>query len=437
MKIFWSWQSDTPGKIGRFLIRDALKGAIDQLKQSTEIEEPTREALHVDQDIQDVTGSPDLARTIFEKIGESEVMVADVTPIGSVSHPDDTDGKTLGKKLINSNVAIELGYALHALTDRKVLLVLNTYYGRHEDLPFDLRHKGGSITFNLAPVANPQDIQEQKKRLKERFVGALKPYVEKTGTSAPSLAFPETPATFTKAAYFKKGEVLAKANSRRQRELTYSYDDDSLCYLRIIPNSPLKVRLPLAMLKDVAHRAPLFTCNHVVLADHNEYGAIGFAPAANLSISTASIEASTQLFENGEVWSVGAGLIKKEPAGEPSGSKYPYLPTLLFEQLYYDTLRSLVDLAGQHLGVGPACRVELGLVGTKGIWLPVTVSQATYWWGPILKPEIVHRATLTDADPVAFDSLLLDFFSLVYDASSNRRPNGLCGFPPGRPGSSR
>lgn len=29
MKVFWSWQSDIPGK--RFLIRDALLAAIEQL----------------------------------------------------------------------------------------------------------------------------------------------------------------------------------------------------------------------------------------------------------------------------------------------------------------------------------------------------------------------------------------------------------------------
>ena len=61
MKIFWSWQSDTPGKTGRFLIRDALAQAIDHLKQAPDIEEPTarecREALHLDHDIQGVTGS--------------------------------------------------------------------------------------------------------------------------------------------------------------------------------------------------------------------------------------------------------------------------------------------------------------------------------------------------------------------------------------------
>src|SRR5437016_3034378 len=106
MKIFWSWQSDTPGKIGRFLIRDALKEAIEQLKQAPDIQEPIRDALHLDHDVKDVAGSPDLVRTILEKIEGSEVVIADVTLVGKVSAFDEFGESLSGKKLINSNVAI-------------------------------------------------------------------------------------------------------------------------------------------------------------------------------------------------------------------------------------------------------------------------------------------------------------------------------------------
>ena len=67
MKIFWSWQSDTPGKTGRFLIRDALRAAIDQLKQTRDIEEPTRESLHLDQDIQGVQLAPYSAKSMLQR----------------------------------------------------------------------------------------------------------------------------------------------------------------------------------------------------------------------------------------------------------------------------------------------------------------------------------------------------------------------------------
>ena len=68
MKIFWSWQSDTDGRIGRFLVRDALRDAVGGLKESLEIDEPVRDALHIDHDIQGVSGSPDLVPTILAKI---------------------------------------------------------------------------------------------------------------------------------------------------------------------------------------------------------------------------------------------------------------------------------------------------------------------------------------------------------------------------------
>lgn len=169
MKIFWSWQSDTPGKVGRFLVRDALNDAIEKLKQAPDIQDAVRQDLHLDQDIQGATGSPDLARTIFDKIEKSEVVVADVTIVGKT---EDSDG------LVNSNVAIELGYALHACTDGRVVLVFNKHYGMYEDLPFDLRHKGGAVVFDLAPGADRKEIEAQRKTLCDDLVRKLTPFLQ-------------------------------------------------------------------------------------------------------------------------------------------------------------------------------------------------------------------------------------------------------------------
>jgi hypothetical protein len=75
MKVFWSWQSDTDGKTGRFFVRPALNDAIKELKQAEDIEEPPEaarlEALHVDADREGVAGSPDLANLIKKKISAS------------------------------------------------------------------------------------------------------------------------------------------------------------------------------------------------------------------------------------------------------------------------------------------------------------------------------------------------------------------------------
>ena len=149
MKIFWSWQFDTPGKTGRHFVWDVLADAIAVLKEPSDVEEPSereaREALHLEDDRKGVEGSPDLAPTIFKKIDRAAVFIADVTLVGERSISADSPTEAPPKKLINSNVAIECGYALRAFTDARVLMIQNVHYGDREELPFDLKHKAGPI----------------------------------------------------------------------------------------------------------------------------------------------------------------------------------------------------------------------------------------------------------------------------------------------------
>jgi hypothetical protein len=53
--------------------------------------------------------------------------------------------KRWSEKIINPNVAIELGYTLHALGDRALLMVMNEHFGSRADLPFELQSKAGPI----------------------------------------------------------------------------------------------------------------------------------------------------------------------------------------------------------------------------------------------------------------------------------------------------
>lgn len=405
MKIFWSWQSDTPGKIGRHLIRDALREAIDQLKQAEDIEEPIRDALHLDHDIQDVTGSPDLARTILDKIDASEVVVADVTAVGEVVASADSE-----KKLINSNVAIELGYALRARTDQNVILVFNEHYGKHQDLPFDLRHKGGAITFDLRPDAERSQIAEQKKKLKDRFVRALKPFLgHRTVASTPLV---ETPHTFNRAAYFEVGVGLAPTRG------DFRYQISSLCYLRVIPKLAPAMPLELAALKEKVLAAPLLRdgAYQSVLHDINKYGAI------NCTFDGSRLTASTQLFENGEVWCVSASLIRTERDGIPQRIKLPCLSVSNLEQVYSMVAPSVIEFAGKSLELEPPWFMELGLAGIGGLYLNVGADELNGQKGPVHKGEIVVRTLIEDRDSDALNVLLQSFFSKVYDSVGERRP---------------
>jgi hypothetical protein len=415
MKIFWSWQSDTEGKTGRFLIRDALQDAIDKLRQSPDVEEPVREDLHLDHDIQGVSGSPDLARTIFGKVEASEVVVADVTPVGTTSSD---------KKLINSNVAIELGYALHALTDRNVLLVFNSYYGEHEDLPFDLRHKGGAIVFRLAPDAGREEIEAERKSLKDQFVRALKPFVERGPSGRPTSQFEETPSTDNSAVYFFRREVLASDVDR-----ALAYPDKGLCYLRLVPKLALANELDLATLKSEVLAAPLLSDAGYssVLVALNRYGAI------SCTFVESGLTASTQLFQNGEIWCVGSSLIRAERGEAPEYLKLPWLSVFALERTYYDTVRGVVRFATEKLGLKPPWDLELGLAAVDGVYLNLGTDQFREQEGPVRKNEIVYRSLVADGYAETLDAPLAKFFSKIFDSVGEKRPSSFNGFPPNRP----
>jgi hypothetical protein len=109
VKVFWSWQSDTPGKTGRHFVRDVLQSVVDEIKQSLEVAEPTERetqaAIHLDHDRKGVGGSPDLARVILEKIDQSALFIADVAPVGTVHERPHDQTSGIVKKIINPNVA--------------------------------------------------------------------------------------------------------------------------------------------------------------------------------------------------------------------------------------------------------------------------------------------------------------------------------------------
>jgi hypothetical protein len=126
-KIFYSWQSDLPNSTNRSFIETALQKATKSIRNDDSIEvDPV-----VDRDTANVPGSPDIASTIFAKIEEAQIFVCDISIINSESD--------LKRLTPNPNVLIELGYAFKALGADRVIMVMNTVFGKPENLPFDLK----------------------------------------------------------------------------------------------------------------------------------------------------------------------------------------------------------------------------------------------------------------------------------------------------------
>lgn len=124
-KIFYSWQSDLPGSRTRNFIRECIDDAIDLAQESETIEAERDEATI------GTTGSPNIVTTLFSKIDNSDLFIADL----SLCFSENQKGE---KKSPNPNVLLELGYAVKTLGWERVICLCNTEYG--DDYPFDIAH---------------------------------------------------------------------------------------------------------------------------------------------------------------------------------------------------------------------------------------------------------------------------------------------------------
>jgi hypothetical protein len=411
MKIFWSWQSDTPGKVGRHFVRDALNAAIEQLKQTPDVEEPTereaRSAMHLDQDRKGISGSPDLARVILEKIEQSGVFVADVTPIGSVTTRKD---EAQPKKLINANVAIELGYALHALSDRSLLMVMNEHYGSRSDLPFDLQSKAGPIMFNLSASAGKEEIFAASRKLtaelKEALALCATRHVETIRRQTP---FPEAGSAHNRAMYFDRAEVLATSGYPNENE--YRFAGDKTAYLRLFPCFDNQPRTSLAKMVSTfqAERPMPFSAASGGICGRNRFGPIIYDPTGG---GIFTMDGLTQGLEGGELWGVTgvvfqpmwqrAGLSTKEIFG---------IPFFEFEKIYVRTLRNYVKVATMIFGFQPPFTVKFGAVGINGVHL----AKPGRLYGPMMQNEIHKSCVLESDNDGEIMGSLRDYFNDFYD----------------------
>lgn len=164
MRVFWSWQSDINAKISRIFVKKVIERTLAELHEELNLEERPE----IDHDTKGELGSPAIVDTIFEKISQSDLFIADVTPIADNG----------SKKVMNPNVAIEVGYAISELGHRKMMSIMNTSFGDIEDLPFDLRHRRGPILYSLEESATKVDIKKEETALVKKLKPIIRQYVE-------------------------------------------------------------------------------------------------------------------------------------------------------------------------------------------------------------------------------------------------------------------
>jgi len=126
---FYSWQSDLPKSENLNFIENSILSSIKNLKKT----KPISIDLTIDKATRKLSGSPDIAESIFTKISNCSVFIADISIINSSSIKQ--------RKAPNPNVLIEIGYAARTLGWEKIICIYNTDYGNFKDLPFDLRNR--------------------------------------------------------------------------------------------------------------------------------------------------------------------------------------------------------------------------------------------------------------------------------------------------------
>ena len=172
--VFYSWQSDLPNATNRGFIQQALEQAVKSIVSDASLSvEPV-----IDRDTSGVPGSPEIVRSIFDKISRAAVFVADVSLING-------SAMGLGRPTPNPNVLVELGYALYALGPARLLLVLNTAYGQPEQLPFDLRMRR---TLSYHMPKNVLSRSGERKKLARDFEVALRAIFHAGANSTMALA---------------------------------------------------------------------------------------------------------------------------------------------------------------------------------------------------------------------------------------------------------
>lgn len=166
IKIFYSWQSDLPANETRNLIQDSIKDAVKLLRDTV--------AIDADRDTKGEYGSPDIVQTIFLKIEDCDIFIADVSAVCEY-HPLDKDGNQRSETKLapNPNVLVELGYAANIIGWENIILVVNTDYGAAGNMPFDIAHHR-LATYSLKDKSKG----EVKKKLKEIIIGTVENILE-------------------------------------------------------------------------------------------------------------------------------------------------------------------------------------------------------------------------------------------------------------------
>lgn len=131
-----------------------------------------------EKDTEGVSGAPNIVQTIFNKIDECSIFIADITFIAKSDK---------NKFIPNPNVMLELGYAVKTIGWERTILVLNNTHGKAENLPFDMLQHRWPIEYSVTSESKVRDKNWDKLNL--ALIEALKSCEQSSLTRARKMMY--------------------------------------------------------------------------------------------------------------------------------------------------------------------------------------------------------------------------------------------------------
>jgi hypothetical protein len=409
--VFFSWQSDTSATIGSQFVEQALGSAIAELAEDAEIEKAIRdEGLLVDRDTEGVPGVPPIVDTIFDKIDRATIFVPDLTFVGK---------RIDGRPLPNPNVLVEYGWALKALSYKRIVPVMNVAFGEPtpQSMPFDMRHlRHPRCIYNLPQGASEEQTHGELSRLARSLAAEIGAALLSAG-SRPDPQRTPFPAAEPKdgQARFRAGLELGKANG-----LPLNLAIGPSVWLRVMPAFDPGKRWFGTELKELAAASgqvlfPLgseglgnFDFGHVIAPDG--FGVYVVRAPAGPPQSTQFV---AYIFDTGEIWSIDAYHLV-------GTNVIPF-----FEPYFIHAFRNYTTFLQGRLSVPPPYHWIAGIEGVNGrpIEVPLPVSDQLQIQGShgscVTDPVIENGIYNEGANP---QTSLRPFFVKLYAMCAFQRP---------------
>jgi hypothetical protein len=324
---------------------------------------------------------------------------------------------------MNSNVAIELGYALHALSDRALLMVMNEHYGSRRDLPFDLQAKAGPTMFTLSPDAEKQTIAAASRQLVSRLVHDLKPFVaQKVKAVRRSKPFPQAESKDGPARFRAPGEPIGSmwdllpSPSKRRGSITLAAGPAT--WLRLMPTFDPGKKWTAQELLQSSKSGGFFLTPFVFDQLSMVRAADGFGYCHIPSADDAEVISIVFAFETGEVWAIDTWLMGAHPS---------HLHIAEIERTWIERLSDYGTFL-QRLGVQPPYWWIAGVTGAdqRELQSPTRPGYARIgsWRGFECVADLIVAEGPYESEQSPI-SALLPFFEAIYSKCGMNRPDHL------------